>query len=82
MAARIGLNTNELEREPKMSATAALDGRVRYKEQLKLMRARTAADWTTEVFARVIGAVRAEPAPATWIDEATPPRPRYYGAFY
>ncbi|HEX5639071.1 MAG TPA: hypothetical protein VFX81_04670 [Burkholderiaceae bacterium] len=65
-----------------MSATATLDGRVRYKDQLKLQRARTAADWTTEVFARAIDAFRAEPTTPEWIDEVTPPRPRYYGAFY
>ena len=65
-----------------MSATAALDGHVRYKDQLKQMRARTAADWTTDVFAWAIDAFRAEPATPEWIDEVTPPRPRYYGAFY
>lgn len=65
-----------------MSATAALDGHVRYKDQLKLMRARTAADWTTDVFAWAIDALRAEPTTSEWIDEVTPPRPRYYGAFY
>lgn len=65
-----------------MSATAALDGRVRYKEQLKLLRARTAAEWTTEAFARAFDAIRTEPGPVEWIDEVTPSRPRYYGAFY
>lgn len=65
-----------------MSATAALDGHVRYKDQLKLMRARTAADWTTDVFAWAIDALRAEPTTPEWMDEATRPRPRYYGAFY
>jgi hypothetical protein len=65
-----------------MSATAALDGRVRYKEQLKLQRARTAAEWTTEAFAWALAAMRAEPGPAEWIEEVSPPRQRYYGAFY
>ena len=65
-----------------MSATAALDGRGRYKEQRKLMRARTAADWTTRVFAWAVDALRAEPASAKWIDKATPHRPGYYGVFY
>ena len=65
-----------------MSATAALDGHVRYKEQLKLMRARTAADWTTGVFAWAIDALCAKPAPVEWIDEVKPRGLRYYGAFY
>ncbi|MGZ9031956.1 MAG: hypothetical protein ACXW2G_11320 [Burkholderiaceae bacterium] len=65
-----------------MATTAALDGHVRYKEQLKLMRAKTAADWTTDAFAWAIDALRAEPGAAAWIDEVTPRRPRYYGAFY
>jgi hypothetical protein len=65
-----------------MSATATLNEHVRYKDQLKLMRARTAADWTTDVFSWAIDAFRAEPTTPEWIDEVTPPRPRYYGAFY
>lgn len=65
-----------------MSAEAALHGQVRYKEQLKLMRAKTAADWTFGVLARVWDVLRAPPAPVASIDEATPSRPRYYGAFY
>ena len=65
-----------------MSATAALNEQVRYKDQLKLMRARTAADWTNDVFAWAIDALRAEPAAPAWLEEVTPPRPRYYGAFY
>jgi hypothetical protein len=65
-----------------MSATAVLDGRVHYKDQLKLQRASTAAEWTAEAFAWAFDAIRAEPGPAEWIDEVTPRRPRYYGAFY
>lgn len=59
-----------------MSATAALDGHVRYKEQLKLMRARTAADWTTRVFMWPLNALRAKPAPIERIDAVKPVRPR------
>lgn len=78
----LGLSTTEPETELKMSATAALEGHVRYKKQLKLMRARIAANWTTDVIARAIDAFRAEPSPAEWIDEVTPNRPGYYGVFY
>ena len=65
-----------------MSASTTLVGPVHYKDQLKLMRAKTAADWTIAVFARLIDALRAEPARTEWLDEASPPRKRYYGAFY
>jgi hypothetical protein len=76
MASGIRLIIIEPETELNMSATAALDGHVRYKEQLKLMRARTAADWTTRVFTWPINALRAKPAPVEWIDEVEPARPR------
>lgn len=64
-----------------MSATAALVGPVHYKEQLKLMRAKTAADWTIDGLARAIAALAA-PTQPNWLDEAVPPQKRYYGAFY
>lgn len=65
-----------------MSAEAALHGQVHYKEQLKLMRASTAAEWTFDALAWVWDFLRAPPARIESIDEATPSRPRYYGAFY
>ncbi len=82
MASGISLSATEKETELTMSATTALVGPVHYKEELKLMRAKTAADWTIGAFAQVIDALRAEPARTEWLDELSPPRKRYYGAFY
>ena len=64
-----------------MSAAMALHGRVSYKDRLKLMRARTAAEWTAGALAWLMDAMLAPPAPVKWIDEAEASRPRYYGAF-
>ena len=63
-----------------MSATATVSGPVRYKDQLKLMRASTATSWMIAAFGWLIGAFRTEPATES-VREATAPT-RYYGAFY
>ncbi len=48
-----------------MSATATVANHVRYKDQLKLMRAETVVSWFATAFDRVIEALKIEPAAIT-----------------
>lgn len=63
-----------------MPATATVASRVRYKDQMKLMRAETAVSFFAIAFDRVIEALKIEPAVHTAKDEAAPRR-RYFGGF-
>lgn len=60
-----------------MSASAVLSSHGHYKEQLKLMRAETAAAWMAVVLDRLGEAFKSEPVAA----ETKQPQP-YFGAFY
>lgn len=64
-----------------MSATASIANQVRYKDQMKLMRAETAVSWFAIAFDRVIEALKIEPTVHAANDEAAPPQ-RYFGAFH
>ena len=64
-----------------MSTATAPLGHVHYKDQLKLMRAETAAAWMVAAFNWIGEALRAEPA-APERDVEAPARQRYYGAFH
>ena len=64
-----------------MSATATIAKHVRYKDELKLMRAETVVTWMEVAFDRVIEALHVEPAAITADESAAEPR-RYYGAYY
>lgn len=64
-----------------MSATASLAGQVRYKDQLKLMRAETVVSWFAIAFDRVVEVLKIEPAAVVSEDESAAPR-RWYGAYY
>jgi hypothetical protein len=61
-----------------MSATTTFIGQARYKDQLKLMRAETAASWVALVVERLVGPAKSAP---TIVDQDTPAT-RWYGAFY
>lgn len=63
-----------------MSATATVASQVRYKDQMKLIRAETVVSWFAIAFDRVIEALKIEPAVHTAKDEAAPRR-RYFGGF-
>jgi hypothetical protein len=63
-----------------MSATTVA-GQIRYKDQLKLMRAETVVSWFAIAFDRVVEALKIEPAVHTASDEAAKPQ-RYFGAFH
>jgi len=65
-----------------MSATATIAKHVRYKDELKLMRAETVVMWMEVAFDRVIEALHVEPAAITAADESAAKPQRYYGAHY
>jgi hypothetical protein len=64
-----------------MSASATLTNQLRYRDQLKLMRAETAASWAAAAFDRVIKILKIEPASIA-IDEDVAKPQRYFGAYY
>ena len=64
-----------------MSATATVAHHIRYKDELKLMRAETVVSWFAIAFDRVIEALQIEPTAVT-SDECTAKPRRYYGAYY
>ncbi len=64
-----------------MSATATVANHVRYKDEMKLMRAETVVSWFTTAFDRAIEALKIEPAAVTF-DDATSKPQRWYGAYY
>jgi len=64
-----------------MPATATVASHVRYKDELKLMRAETVVSWFATAFDRVIEALKIEPAAVT-ADDATAKPQRWYGAYY
>jgi len=64
-----------------MSATATVAHHVRYKDELKLMRAETVVSWFAIAFDRVVDALQIEPAAVT-ADERNAKPQRYYGAYY
>ena len=64
-----------------MSATATVAHHLRYKDELKLMRAETVVSWFATAFDRAIEALQIEPAAIT-ADESTGKPRRYYGAYY
>jgi hypothetical protein len=64
-----------------MSATATVASQIRYKDQLKLMRAETAASWFAIAIDRVIEALKIEPAAHAASDEVAKTQ-RYFGAFH
>jgi hypothetical protein len=55
-------------------------GQTRYKDQLKMMRAQTAASWVALVVERVLGA--AKPAATSVVNDDERAARRWYGAFY
>jgi hypothetical protein len=64
-----------------MSATATVASHVRYKDELKLMRAETVVSWFAIAFDRVIELLQIEPSAVTADESAAKPQ-RYYGAYY
>lgn len=60
-------------------SSACLANPVRYKDQLKLMRAETVVSWFTVAFDRAVDMLKIEPEVIAASDE-TPKR--WYGAFY
>lgn len=64
-----------------MSATATVASHVRYKDELKLMRAETVVSWFATAFDRAIEALKIEPAAIT-ADDATVKPQRWFGAYY
>ena len=64
-----------------MSATAAVASHVRYKDELKLMRAETVVSWFAIAFDRVIEVLKIEPTAVT-ADDATAKPQRWFGAYY
>ena len=66
-----------------MSTASTLTAHVRYKDQLKLVRAETATAWMIASFRAVKDALRTvpPPPPATALDAEPPSPQRYYGAF-
>jgi len=64
-----------------MSAAATIANHVRYKDELKLMRAETVVTWIGVAFDRVIEALHVEPAAVTADERIAKPQ-RYYGAYY
>jgi hypothetical protein len=65
-----------------MSATATVANHVRYKDQLKLMRAETVVSWFVASFDRMIEALQIEPAVHAANDDKAAPSQRYFGAFH
>jgi len=64
-----------------MSATAIVASQVRYKDQMKLMRAETVVSWFAIAFDRVIEVLKIEPTAVT-ADDATAKPQRWFGAYY
>jgi len=64
-----------------MSATATVANHVRYKDELKLMRAETVVSWFVTAFDRVIDMLQIEPTAVT-VDERVAKPQRYFGAYY
>jgi hypothetical protein len=64
-----------------MSATATVANHVRYKDELKLMRAETVVSWFATAFDRVIEVLKIEPTAVTADDSAAKPQ-RWFGAYY
>ena len=64
-----------------MSATATIAKHVRYKDELKLMRAETVVMWMEVAIDRVIEALHVEPAAITADESAAKPQ-RDYEAHY
>jgi hypothetical protein len=64
-----------------MSVTTTPMGHLHYRDQLKLMRAETAAAWMVAALNWIVEALRVEPA-ASELDSEQPARQRYYGAFH
>ena len=64
-----------------MSATATIAKHVRYKDELKLMRAETVVSWFATAFDRVIDVLQIEPTAVT-VDERVAKPQRYFGAYY
>ena len=64
-----------------MSATATVAHHLRYKDELKLMRAETVVSWFATAFDRVIDALQIEPTAVT-VDERVAKPQRYFGAYY
>lgn len=64
-----------------MSATATVSHHVRYKDELKLMRAETVVSWFASAFDRVIDVLKIEPTAVTADDSTAKPQ-RWFGAYY
>ena len=64
-----------------MSATATAQSQIRYKDQLKMMRAETVVSWFAAAFDRAIEALKIEPAAVTAEDALAKPQ-RWFGAYY
>jgi len=62
-----------------MSATATVASHVRYKDELKLMRAETVVSWFATALDLVIDVLKIEPTVVT-ADDATTKTQRWFGA--